>query len=570
VGSIVTMLLKFPDPLVALPPYWLITYQVTTPQGGVTDDRTVRQVIDALGLRMDPADVGGTRWRAIGGGRLEVRKVIRYPAALAAREEFEKGVHRLVSEDSVPRQVREFLDANAPRRAAILAAQSTEMARRLEELASAKDAHQQAGKDLAAAKASGDPESVSRAEETLANAYAALREKEAVLARSRITRSRIEAMLLPPLLSARRPPYPLPPQEDPWLLAEQAQVELKKEHSSRAREIDEVLRNYGAWLRGWGVLDDPCGLDRHIARQGRLSFRIGAGQRGLPISESQRRTYVNLLNSDGAEQGAQPGDSFAWFPIVGSNRREFQGLVVERHGGRWWMLLSNLPGTTMLDDQGWAVVAASVATDAMGRPAIDFRLDQEGGRRLYALTSACKGKALAILLGGDVCYVLTVQSAISDRGQITGSFSAPTIRSPTPGRGLTTGSFTDQDVWGYVYILSAGALPARATLTRLSMQQVPGGNGPQAGIKWALLVGVGLVALASLLLGFRCVVRSRVGSLGPWAIVAAVAAAAWWYLAVWNTFRPRPWSLWVMAAIAAPLVPLVIVWVTALLAARRQ
>ena len=71
---------------------------------------------------------------------------------------------------------------------------------------------------------------------------------------------------------------------------------------------------------------------------------------------------------------------------------------------------------------------AQPGTDINGRPNISFTLTTEAGERFYKYTNAHKtGSAdagsMAIVLGGKVREVASINGAIRDRGEITGSFS---------------------------------------------------------------------------------------------------------------------------------------------------
>ena len=71
---------------------------------------------------------------------------------------------------------------------------------------------------------------------------------------------------------------------------------------------------------------------------------------------------------------------------------------------------------------------AQPSTDINGRPNISFTLTTDAGERFFKYTDAHKqGSAdpgsMAIVLGGKVREVASIQSGIRDRGEITGSFS---------------------------------------------------------------------------------------------------------------------------------------------------
>jgi len=70
---------------------------------------------------------------------------------------------------------------------------------------------------------------------------------------------------------------------------------------------------------------------------------------------------------------------------------------------------------------------------------VSFEFDSEGGKRFYELTSENIGKMLAIVLDGEVIQVARIQSAIKNRGQISGSFDSEEAN--TLAKLLKSGSF---------------------------------------------------------------------------------------------------------------------------------
>jgi len=67
--------------------------------------------------------------------------------------------------------------------------------------------------------------------------------------------------------------------------------------------------------------------------------------------------------------------------------------------------------------------SADPGTDQNGRRNVRFTLTNEAGDRFYEYTSANVSKSMAVVMGGRVREVATIQSAIRDSGEITGSFS---------------------------------------------------------------------------------------------------------------------------------------------------
>ena len=96
--------------------------------------------------------------------------------------------------------------------------------------------------------------------------------------------------------------------------------------------------------------------------------------------------------------------------------------------------------------EGTDFIGASGGTDINGRPNIRFTLTTEAGQRFLKYTEAHQASSatpgqMAIVLGNKVREVAGIQSAISDSGEITGSF-------------------TKQEVDNLSLMLRTGALPA--------------------------------------------------------------------------------------------------------------
>jgi preprotein translocase subunit SecD len=67
--------------------------------------------------------------------------------------------------------------------------------------------------------------------------------------------------------------------------------------------------------------------------------------------------------------------------------------------------------------------SAEPGTDQNGRRNVRFTLTNEAGDKFYDYTSKNVGQSMAVVMGGQVKEVATIQSAIRDSGEITGSFS---------------------------------------------------------------------------------------------------------------------------------------------------
>jgi preprotein translocase subunit SecD len=67
--------------------------------------------------------------------------------------------------------------------------------------------------------------------------------------------------------------------------------------------------------------------------------------------------------------------------------------------------------------------SADPGTDQAGRRNVRFTLTNEAGDKFYDYTSKNVGQSMAVVMGGRVREVATIQSAIRDSGEITGSFT---------------------------------------------------------------------------------------------------------------------------------------------------
>jgi protein-export membrane protein SecD len=102
---------------------------------------------------------------------------------------------------------------------------------------------------------------------------------------------------------------------------------------------------------------------------------------------------------------------------------------------------------------GADIVDARPMLDQSGRPAIDFRFTARGAREFGRLTQENVGRAVAIVLDGQV-------------------LSAPIIRTPIlGGYGQITGPFTVEEANRLAVMLRAGALPVKLILVERTTVQ---------------------------------------------------------------------------------------------------
>jgi preprotein translocase subunit SecD len=119
--------------------------------------------------------------------------------------------------------------------------------------------------------------------------------------------------------------------------------------------------------------------------------------------------------------------------------------------------------------------------DQNNQPAVSFTLTADGARKFGTVTSANIGRQLAIILDNRVFSAPTIQSRITDNGQITGSF-------------------TQQEAQDLSLILRSGALPTSLTyLEERTIGPTLGADSIRSGVTASI---VGLLLIIMFMLGY--------------------------------------------------------------------
>lgn len=87
-------------------------------------------------------------------------------------------------------------------------------------------------------------------------------------------------------------------------------------------------------------------------------------------------------------------------------------------GGAAWYIVNSIAAVTGRDLSG-----AEPSQDENGRPDINFTLTRDGATRFAQITQRNIGKQLAIVLDGHIASAPVIRGQISDRGEISGSFT---------------------------------------------------------------------------------------------------------------------------------------------------
>ena len=187
-------------------------------------------------------------------------------------------------------------------------------------------------------------------------------------------------------------------------------------------------------------------IKRIISTTGNLEFRILANQRN-------DKELIERALADPSKQRIldSQGNLLAWWvPVKEGEERSFAsyGEIARRTrkvGER--DITEVLVEKDIYNVTGGYLTRAEGSTDRTGQPCVNFTFNDAGGQLFGELTGSHLPDKLT-----DFTYKLGI---ILD-GQL---YSAPSIKSTITDRGEITGSFTPQEVQELVNVLNAGSLP---------------------------------------------------------------------------------------------------------------
>ncbi len=256
---------------------------------------------------------------------------------------------------------------------------------------------------------------------------------------------------------------------------------LKKEFPELTDKIDRVAKAYNAYFPFRGRLDDPSDLQRMLKGAGILEFRILPTMDHPEVDSAQMAAYVETLKTKGPKYPLD--DQYVWLEIENiaewkSGRKE----VIAQFGDKTYVLASNRKNKDEVmshaGQRDWKLVKSSPGQDQSGRRAIDFELDERGGKLFSTITGKNIDRPLCIVLDGVAISAPNIQARIYTHGQITGTF-------------------TQTGVEDMVTKFNAGSLPARLIEQPVSVKTIGpsiGADNLQKGLK------SGMVGLAAVVL----------------------------------------------------------------------
>jgi SecD/SecF fusion protein len=259
---------------------------------------------------------------------------------------------------------------------------------------------------------------------------------------------------------------------------------LRAEFPERTAMIDRLLAAYDAYYPFRGRLDDPGDIQRMLKGAGILEFRILPTDGHPDVDTAQMKAYVETLKTKGPKYASD--DKYIWFEI--ENPQQWHSAdgagrpsIFAQFGNKFYVLASNKKDETLLhtsQEKDWKLNKSTPGQDQQGRRAIDFELDERGGRLFANVTGKNLERPLCIMLDNIALSAPNIQSRIYTRGQITGTY-------------------TNTQVDDMVSKLNAGSLPARLVEQPISIRTIGpsiGADNRDRGIK------AGLIGLAGVLL----------------------------------------------------------------------
>ena len=473
-----------------------LVYSVRMPDGANRRD-VLEQTISVLTDRVNPQGVLDIAMTPMGTDRIEIVMPLPNEEIKALQGAFREALDALVQDSQI--RSGELDQSLADGTAVERFGGGGEREAIVEQLQRAWASLQAAQAGVLTAEQSDDATAVPRARQALADA----RIKEDDLRREVLALSLDRSRVLAVLDLSDKPKPREAPDGTPELDADGNQI---MDPSPRARAMEGLALEFAGVAEGlehvraaWEAyqvrrtgLDDPEDLMRLLKGAGVLEYHIavqGDSATGIDIDEMRRQL---------AELGPNNTDSpiAAWYPVhqlkqwtdspeelaaASSNPVGFfaagRNLVASSRDGVPYLLMYTDQPRSMTHDRGttWSLQSAGRTVDDLGRPAVSFRLDTNGGRLMGRLTQANKLRPMGIVLDGRV-------------------YSAPRINGTISTSGIIQGSFSNEDLAYLTRVLAAGSLEARLSPEPIAMSTL----GPSIGADnltrgvdaflWAVLV----------------------------------------------------------------------------------
>ena len=208
----------------------------------------------------------------------------------------------------------------------------------------------------------------------------------------------------------------------------------------------------------------------------------GLAREDQPEGSTALMPFKFLPNARHVVRDAQTGTLIPWSEIRLSNndtqaRREFSQWCKLR-GFVDLEILMIYPATDRVNVEGKYITRVSRGFDQSANLCINFTLNQQGGKRLFALTSRNQPKNGQHSLLGMV---------LDNKLQ-----SAPRINEPIRTSGQITGTFSQAEIDSYIAVLDSGKLDVALKKNWISMDQIRSALGEELKQKGILAISLSL------------------------------------------------------------------------------
>ena len=215
-------------------------------------------------------------------------------------------------------------------------------------------------------------------------------------------------------------------------ILEEIPEEIKKDQAKHdaVKKYFRALEKYIAYL---GIYDpvknnfDPDYVKHKITQAGYLDFRILPTLGHPDTGKIEVEKYIELLEAKGPREASDK--DYVWCEIKGHSQWHVLDSIVGSYDDKHYVLASNNPEECMLcgPKANWKIERVSKSYDQMGRPAVSFTLDKNGGEVLGVLTGKNIDRPLCILLDNIAMTAPMIQSRVQRSVMITGNFTVTDV-----------------------------------------------------------------------------------------------------------------------------------------------
>jgi SecD/SecF fusion protein len=453
-----------------------LLYEIRKPEGGIAGDTNLAEkIMVALKRRIDPDGVRNLIWRPQGSDRLEIQMPFSGNTRANAEnrrkiaEELAAARAQLEATNIAPQDVIDAVEQNNGHTQAELKTLAVGDPVRTDYFAKLVAAWNQV--QAAHAQRDADLEARRRAD------YQKLLSPsgdDADLSVSPIQATNLRPSDLDDALTSTEP--------------DKAVADIKAKSAGfadRLAAIDRYVAASDAESKVKNSLDSSEDIKRLLHGSGVLEFHIVVQRNDLDAGgQAEYLKMLHRLEAEGPR--VEAGDTMRWYEVDKPDNVK-TGMVP--YNGKYYVLLWTTLDKTLdhrIGQPQWELKDASRGSGQNGEAVVDFRFDAAGGQLFGVMTGNNIGHPMAVVLSDKVINVATIQSRISDSGQIDGGSSG----------------FSESELDYLVNTMTAGSLPAQLADEPISERTVGSTIGEDNLRHGLVACGLGLVVVAVFLIGY--------------------------------------------------------------------